>query len=351
MFPKKSILYYPSIEFQNDAWIKSSLLLWDNIYRIVPQNYTPNDNATVKTCLDSGLIRSVLLENDDLKSVSLTFLDFLDKLHFMPAGLDNRYTDRLHKDKIDHRLYPFIEEIAGHCDPEGFYHVRNDISRGYMFYLANSVAGRRNLALATDNRDAWSIMPYFIDQANFDDQVWNPKAEGYYTSLIFTDLLPMNIEYVDIKTIINFVDKRKDERERLRNVICELALELSQCSSREHGVTLRQDFLKDMERAKDDFRKSSGFINDDIGYSLLVVGLPVGLSLFSAIGMKSDPYEPSGILPSVIFGAIAAYLDYRRARNNFHKDSPVSFLVDIDKQLKKHHIPLYWRSFEEFIND
>lgn len=31
-----SISYYPHIEFQNVAWVKSSLLLWNHVCRIVP---------------------------------------------------------------------------------------------------------------------------------------------------------------------------------------------------------------------------------------------------------------------------------------------------------------------------
>ena len=43
-----SILYYPHIEFQNVAWVKSSLLLWNHVYRIVPEGYVPNDNDDIK---------------------------------------------------------------------------------------------------------------------------------------------------------------------------------------------------------------------------------------------------------------------------------------------------------------
>ena len=51
------ILYYPSIEFQSMDWVKSSILLWDNVYRIVPKGYEPNDLesiASVCTVGDTG---------------------------------------------------------------------------------------------------------------------------------------------------------------------------------------------------------------------------------------------------------------------------------------------------------
>ena len=39
-FASRSILYYPTIEFQSETWVKASLLFWDKIYRIVPANYS-----------------------------------------------------------------------------------------------------------------------------------------------------------------------------------------------------------------------------------------------------------------------------------------------------------------------
>ena len=35
-------LYYPTIEFQNYSWLWSASLLWDRIYRIVPESYEYN---------------------------------------------------------------------------------------------------------------------------------------------------------------------------------------------------------------------------------------------------------------------------------------------------------------------
>ena len=56
-----SILYYPHIEFQNEAWVKSSLLLWDHVYRIVPEGYSPNDSDEIKALVDEDLVRDIKL--------------------------------------------------------------------------------------------------------------------------------------------------------------------------------------------------------------------------------------------------------------------------------------------------
>ena len=56
-----SILYYPHIECQNEAWVKSSLLLWDHVYRIVREGYVPNDSDDIKVLVDEELVREIKL--------------------------------------------------------------------------------------------------------------------------------------------------------------------------------------------------------------------------------------------------------------------------------------------------
>ena len=56
-----SILYYPHIEFHNVAWVKSSLLLWNHVYRIVPEGYVPNDSDDIKALVDEDLVREIKL--------------------------------------------------------------------------------------------------------------------------------------------------------------------------------------------------------------------------------------------------------------------------------------------------
>jgi hypothetical protein len=348
-----SVLYFPSIEITNETWVKSSLLLWDHIYRILPSRYTPQDNYLIQNCIDQDIVRSIHLETSDFHHITDKFLKFVDTIPFTPSGLENQEFDRVHYEKIDQRLFNLLENESIRFDSEGFFHMKRQFARGYMFFLSNTVSKRRNLMMATDNPDAWTVMPYFSEHGNFAEQVWNPIAEGFYTSLIFTDILPRSIETVNIKEIFDFVIKRKDERNRLRNVLTSFIQEVSRCSSYEQIEQLRSDFKKDISQAKKDFRKSSGFINNDLGYSILNVGVPVGLSLFSAIQQpEHDPYQISRILPSVFLGAIASYLDFRKTKLRWRMDSPYTFLVDIDHDLlSKKRFRHFTHSFNEFIND
>lgn len=42
-------LYYPSVEFRDPVWIRQACLIWDCIYRIVPEGYSPKDTDFVTT--------------------------------------------------------------------------------------------------------------------------------------------------------------------------------------------------------------------------------------------------------------------------------------------------------------
>lgn len=67
-------MYYPHIEFQNEAWVKSCLLLWNHVYRIVPEGYTPNDSDEIKALVDADLVRNIKLDDKDRED---TFDEFL----------------------------------------------------------------------------------------------------------------------------------------------------------------------------------------------------------------------------------------------------------------------------------
>lgn len=159
-----SILYYPHIEFQNEAWVKSSLLLWDHVYRIVPDGYIPNDSDEIKNLIDSDLVRNIKLDNKDREDTFNEFLHLCDKLEYcMPAGLFPSDEDRIHPDKIDNRLYPYLDLIGEYFIDEGrWLHLSKELARGYMFKLSQVVARIRNLNRGTDDIDAWSISPFFL---------------------------------------------------------------------------------------------------------------------------------------------------------------------------------------------
>lgn len=348
---QNEVLYFPSIEFQSETWVKSSLLLWDAIYRIVPQDYKPNDCSEIRLAQENNLIRNITLEKKDIIQAGDEFRQFYDNLHFIPAGLESEQTELVHIDKIDSRLYPFLDGVVRKSYGK-WVRFPKELARGYMFYLSRVVSDRRNIARATDDRDSWTVAPFITEDANFGEYIYDCNAEGFYSSLIVSDAIPHKISDVSMQEIIRFVTHRQEQREVFRKTITEFANDLSACDSAEFARQKIDGYQQKLEKAKKDFRKSMDFLNDDGRSSLFTMGIPVSLTAFGAFAVDGDPFNICKLFGSVLAGAVAAYKDFTRVRTQKRKNSHLAYLIDIDDELiNKHAYPDFPYLFDQFIND
>jgi hypothetical protein len=350
---RESVLYFPHIEIQNKQWLKSSLLLWDSVYRIVPQSYAPRDDDETRQAVDAGLVRAVNLEDSDVRGFASEFQDFVKKLPFLPSGLEDMETAQLHPDKVDAHLYPFLEQYAVGESEHGWIELPRDIVRGYMFFLANQVARRRNLARCTDDKYSYAISPYFSEEANFGELLYDREAAGFYSSLLFTDLLPIEISSVPMRDVIGAMSRTKDERAEFRQALLKFTAELHKCESMDHAATIFLDYKRDLLAAKDRLKAAQGFMNkDDIG-CLFSVGIPTTLSAYGAlVSGTADPFGLYTIGSSLLIGAVAAYFDYKRTRSVTDNPYGAAYLICLDKEFAgSGRYPAFDRYLEEFVND
>lgn len=203
MSASDSILYYPTIEFRDEAWLKAALLVWDHVYRIVPRSYIPRDSEGVRAAVAADRVRAVVLEDGDYKDIYSEFDQFLGQLEFKPAGLDAQITARLHSDKIDKRLYPIIRDLATNFSGD-WLELPTDIAHGYMMYLATAVAKRRNFERGTDNADAWTTATFFSEDGNVSEFVYTADESDSVRCLGLRDIIPVSIADVPILGIIDF---------------------------------------------------------------------------------------------------------------------------------------------------
>ena len=346
-----SILYYPHIEFQNEAWVKSSLLLWDHVYRIVPDGYSPNDSDEIKALVDEDLVRDIKLNDKDREDTFDEFLKLCDKIEDrMPAGLIPSDEDRIHPGKIDKRLYPFLDLIGEHfIDEDNWLHLSKELARGYMFKLSQVVARIRNLNRGTDDLDAWSINPYFCENANFGDFLQDPTAKGFFCSVTLEDVVPQNIGEVSAHELITFVNKRKDERKLLREKFDGFTSHLAKVSNIQHAGQINEDFVKELLDSKEQYKKSMDKWRN-ITCLPISTGVPVSLTAlrtFATLG--KDPFSIASIAGSLIIGAICSFADFNKTKKN-RDPSYASYLINVDKLCKN----VTWQSYirlDEFIND
>ena len=346
-----SILYYPHIEFQNEAWVKSSLLLWDHVYRIVPENYIPSDSDEIKALIDEDLIRNIKLDDKDKAETFDEFLTLCDvikshiQVDFIPSD-----EDRIHPGKIDKRLYPFLDLIGDHLiDDNKWLYLPKELARGYMFKLSQVVARIRNLNRGTDDLDAWSINPYFCENANFGGFLQDSTAEGFLCSVTLEDVVPQNIGEVDTRELISFVKKRKDERKLLREKFDELTNHLAKISNIQHAGLVSLDFVNDLIDSKVQYRQSMDKWKD-ISALPISTGVSVSLSALGAFAsLNGNPFSIAKIAGCLAIGAICSFFDFNKAEKD-RDPSYSSYLIGIDELCRNITTKSYTR-LEKFIKD
>ena len=350
---RDSILYYPHIEIQNERWLKTALLLWDHVYRIVPNSYTPKDSDEIKNASDNGLVRPVALERDDMRGITQEFQELLDGIEYKPAGLEYDEFAYLHPEKIDSTLYPALEKYAIDESEEGFLALPKEVVRGYMFFLSNEVARRRQLSRCTDDQYSFAVSTYFSESGNFDDYLYDREALGFYSSLIFDDILPFDVDSIPMNKIVASSNQSKDERRAFKIELQRFSEQLHKCESIDHGKEILNDFKDDLEKAKANLKASQGFLNkDDVG-SFISMGVPTSAGVYSALlGAGGDPFGLYSISASVLIGAIAAYADYRKTLSAQQNPCGAAYLISLEKQfVGTNRYPAFDRHLEEFIND
>jgi hypothetical protein len=349
---RNSTLYFPHIEIANPTWLKASLLLWDKVYRIVPRSYAPDDCDDTKKAVEADLVRSISLEPDDLSGITRQFTSFVRSLSFVPAGLDSDDGALIHPEKIDTTLYPLLEQYARGERRGGWIELPREMVRGYMFFLSAQVAERRQLERSTDDASSFAVSGFFSEGANFGEFLYDRVAPGFYSSLVFSDLLPSSVEHLRIEDVIRIARDSHDERIEFREQLMKFTSGLSRCESRDHAETVLNDYKRELIDARDRLKAAQGFLGKHEVGSLLAVGVPVAMTAYGVIASAGDPFDFHTLASAILIGAIAAYADFKRTVAAADNPYGAAYLVSLDREFAgTGKYPAFDRYLEEFVND
>lgn len=359
-FKQDKILYYPTIEFQDETWVKSALTFWDKIYRIVPRGYNPNDSDEIYIAKQEGLIEDIFLSADDLKITAIEFEKFCNDQNGLPAGLDaSLYEVRLHDDKIDERLKPFFAQFSKSIDKEGFYKIPERIANGYMFFLSNTVSKRRNIPKLTDNPDMFAAMTYFDVEGEINEWFTDEEASETYSNLVIENLIPADIRSMSIKDLIKLNEGMSEYKKEFRKTVSEFNDKLTKIEDPDFAIKEIKHFKDDLTRlnaVKTEVLKSYMI---ELKRSLLYIGLPVCTT--SLIGsIYSNPIDLYStmiqISKGIFLGGVAslgnAAKDIRNrwtsTRSNYYLELKKHLTSDQNTEIRITNIN---DRLEEFIND
>lgn len=334
-------LYYPTIEFCNPKWLWTAALLWDRIYRIVPDGYIPKDSSNIRDLMEDGTIGTGIDPSLYSSSVSNQFISKYNGSDWGAPALgnyklmSNQYI-QLHKDKADVKIRNLI--IAKGGKNGDWIRVPEYIAGLYMLYLANHIAGDNKLSLVTDTSASWCGSNYLHYDGKIDDFELHSNAPDKLASLIIQDFIPSNILDITPKELLKFRERRKDERHRFLDCIDSLAKDISNCKDTGIVNDIIEDHKKDILNAKKDFKKSLDIIRVygwvGVKSTLIPAIMPVITSLYNLPDTTKGWINASGIL----FGAVAGFLESGQKIDKLKKDFNNNYLLEIKSELQRSNV-------------
>lgn len=359
-FSSDSILYYPSIEFQSETWVKAAITFWDKIYRIKPDDYDAEDPDEIKIAISEGVIEDIILSDEDLRKTADKFEKYCNDLEWHPDGFQtSTFEVRLHDDKIDSRLKDFFREFSGPMDKEGFYRLKPEIANGYMFFLADSISKRRNIARLTDDPDMFTAMTYFDVDGKLDEWITDDEAQEHYSNLIIENMIPKDIRSIGMDRIIRLADNLKNNKTQFRESISEFSEKLSKIEDEQFALKEIAKFKNEIENNQQTRTELISSFSKNLIPSALYVGVPTFTSsLLGSIFSKTDLFGNTVMqfANCAAIASVASVMDAGRQVRRSWKSKKSNYYLDLRKELtspdrSQIRYMNMTRRLDEYVND
>jgi hypothetical protein len=329
----ENILYYPYINIPRTDWTLRTLLYYNNVGTIVPQEYFYYPDRCYKEFMlelvRNGLVTPInpmeILDNP--WEVTKPFLDLIEKnkKNLLKAKNNFRYGDarllhqdkfstaRIHSDKFDDNVFYSLQQLGLARKDDGYwYSVETKTANNLMRFLATIVSTKTNRLPTTD-----SVMPVFRKYIHAIEQ---RKRET-----ILENLIPFP-EEIDLKRLMQFKEKHSDLLCKFRTKVELIALDPN---VRENSNLFNEKMNELLQRKQELTNKmnESKFKNILFGTVCGLIGAYQGLESASTNGAII------GALPGFA-NAVYSALKIERAENIFDQ-SGLKYLALVDKRIRR----------------
>jgi len=86
-------LYYPTLEFRDYEWLWAAALLWDRIYKIVPEGYEPEEPDNVAVLMEEGEVGIPIRPEKYAKDVANEFKKKLESRHWEASAVRTDFSE------------------------------------------------------------------------------------------------------------------------------------------------------------------------------------------------------------------------------------------------------------------
>ena len=349
-------MYYPHIHFRSRRWLRSALLYYDHITRIVPEGINPDtvdeyahfsDDAKqlaseVTELTAAGFIRNQHPDKESVAKTADDFLNFVSKNLIDPARRSavlpalKRHSPHmsLHPAKIDPGLANILFDLGlarvNEADVYHDWHVDAGTAVLYLLYLSNQMAKGR--PLVTDNLRYETLLYRDVDAPTATGKNDKPRDRSFLlVSATFDSVLPANLEDIPLQNLLRFRDQHGAARGRLQKQIGLLANAVSEAKDEEelHSAIATQSAIikeeKSILEAKlrgNNLAVATGLFGVSVpSYVLhLATSHPMLIALAAGVAISSTLYKFA--------------LDRKVTRGS----SPYQYVLDVENLVSKEHV-------------
>lgn len=161
LYPKKDVLFFPSISLPDDDWTYKSLLYYDSIHVIAPESYNAENqyNDLTKKLMDRGIVKTIN-PWDYLHSIQAyedALIQYIEENVNFKLNAQSSFNlgklVRIHRDKFHYNLFEHLERnsLAKEITGSSWIEMEENIALIILTFLATVISEQKELELATNN--------------------------------------------------------------------------------------------------------------------------------------------------------------------------------------------------------
>jgi hypothetical protein len=342
-----SAMYYPHIHFRSRSWLRSALLYYDQITRIVPEGMIPDSvdeyakfsweakelAYEVNELTDAGFIRSQPPEvaavnqtaDDFLAFASKNLTDPVRRKAVLPALRRRNPYISVHPSKIDPGLVDILKEL-------GLAHKKTfdpyddlDAATAVLYLMHLSINQSKGRPLITDNVLYQRLLYSDAENSN-GERVEKQDGSFLLVAAAFQSIVPANLDRVPIRDLLDFREKHGAALARFQNQITSLAGRLSEAKDENDlniALEAQATVIDEEKRILEDKLRGNN--------------LACATGLFS-VSVPAYILHVASSHPTLIAGAAAAAISatlfkFSLDRRVTKGSNPYSYLLDVESFL------------------
>lgn len=329
------ILYYPTIDIQDGAWLRSAILYWDGISSIVPFEDYSSFSPEVEYLRSEGLYQPSFPEELFSSDYEYEFIhSFENRLKKIDSRRKRRSAVHIHRKKVHaaaldnlihkHKLSHDLKELLlgkGYIHEygyDGWMEIDKRVADVYMRTLAEytAKASVTPMVIGTDKVEAQREL-YRPDLSNQRDCCFTVQL---------LDALPRPSLDVSYEDLLQFKRSRKLELLEFKQKLDSFERKLSQCNSIDETAFVVDSFKNEWQLSLVEMEKMAkdAKVRFSMGNLFTLVSVA---SQFTVSGGAATALSMAFLGGAAAIGLTINSLDYKNKINSSCKNSGFSYLI------------------------